>query len=41
MKNEISQRRYKMMIAALKIIPAIMAFSQFMGPLCAYLGVGF
>ena len=41
MKNDISQRRYKMMIASLKVIPAIMAVSQFMGPLCAYLGVGF
>ena len=39
MRNEI--RQHKMMIAALKIIPAIMAISYFMGPLCAYLGVGF
>lgn len=30
-----------MMIASLKVIPAVMAVSQFMGPLCAYLGVGF
>ena len=39
--NELSHRQHKLMIFALKIIPAFMAVSYLMNTLCAFLGVGF